>query len=92
MNAPTDQKSAADPHRLAFQAILSNLSNEIRRPLDDLQKEISSLLAECPESMTEPERSQASTMLILCEEIARLTQDSLGAPVDHQSHTESHGG
>jgi hypothetical protein len=55
-------------------AILANLSDEIRRPLNQLHEGISSLLAIPPGELTESERSQAATMLSLCEEIDQLTR------------------
>ncbi len=61
-------------NRLALPAIFANLSEEIRRPLDHLHEGITSLLASRTDELTESERSQAATMLNLCDEIDQLTR------------------
>ncbi len=61
------------------QVILTNLSQEISRPLDLLESEIRRLLEdESTATITEAERSQATAMIALCEDISRLTRESLG--------------
>jgi hypothetical protein len=78
MDAVTDSRST--PDSTAFEAILGHLGREICRPLDLLQQGIGSLLADSDEQLTEPERTQATTMLILCDELDRLTRHYLGTP------------
>lgn len=76
--APTSRDLALLP------AILINLSQEIRRPLCQLRDRIGSLVEEPSGAITDQERSQAETMLALCDDLDRLTLDYLGDPVSRQ--------
>ena len=69
-------ESQVDASRL--QAISAMLSREICRPIDSLQANLVQLLEEPGKLPSETERSHAATMLTLCEELRRLTQDCLG--------------
>jgi len=62
----------------SLQAILANLSREICQPLDLLQGGIGALLGDPSRPITEAERSQAETMLMLCNDLGRLTRECLG--------------
>ncbi len=61
-------------------AILSNLSVEISRPLGLLQTSIARLLGGHEGVLSDAERSQAETLSMLCQEIDRLTHDYLDSP------------
>jgi hypothetical protein len=61
-----------------LQAILAKLGSEISKPLGLLQQGIGSLLTDPDHRPTDSEQSQAATMLVLCDEINRLTRQYLG--------------
>ena len=79
---PSGAGQAAGPDRdpALLGAILANLSSEIRRPLSLLRGGIGKILASPADSITDLERSQAETMLSLCDDLDRLTRDCLGSP------------
>lgn len=62
------------------QEILLNLSEEITRPLELLQDGITRLLGGNEGTLSDAERTQAETLLVLCGEIDRLTRDYLVSP------------
>lgn len=62
-----------------LQAISAMLSREICRPIDSLQANLLQLLEDPAKLHSEAERSHASTMLDLCDELRRLTHGCLGA-------------
>jgi hypothetical protein len=59
-------------------AILSNLSREISLPLGLLRAGIGQIIDAGPEVVSEAERSQAQTLLMVCDDLERLTRECLG--------------
>jgi hypothetical protein len=78
-------KSGQNPDLQPLSGILGELSGEICRPLGMLQQGIETLLSDPDEAPTDAERSQAATMITLCDEIDRLTRHYLGSPGQNQS-------
>jgi hypothetical protein len=70
----------AERDRFALPAILANLSREICQPIDLLQGGIGVLLGDPSKPITDAERSQAEIMLMLCNDLGRLTRECLGDP------------
>ena len=60
-------------------AISALLGQEICRPLDALQAGLIRLLDDPDQPPSPTDRAHAATMLELCEDLRRLTQDCLGA-------------
>ena len=58
--------------------ISSVLSREICRPIDTLQASLARLLDDPEHPPSEVERTHASTMLSLCDDLRRLTFECLG--------------
>jgi signal transduction histidine kinase len=71
-----------EPDFAVVSAIMANLSDEIRRPLDLMKSEIETLKSELPDLLSESEHAQALMMLTLCEQIDQLTRIDLGPPGD----------
>ena len=67
-----------DPQQDFLRSILANIGLEICRPLESLQGGIATLLDGPAGSLGEAEMRQALTMRELCEELGRLTRESLG--------------
>ncbi len=65
-------------------SILLELGHEIRKPLGLLQQAIVSLVEDPNQSLSESERTHASTMILLCQEIDGLTGQLL-TPSDFQA-------
>jgi signal transduction histidine kinase len=59
-------------------AILANLSQEICQPLGLLRGGISQLVGSRADQLSEAERSQAQTLLTICDDLGRLTRETLG--------------
>ncbi len=71
----------------ALAAILDYLGSQICLPLDGLRSALGQVIEE-PEAILPPnQRAHASTMIILCDELGRLTRDTLGCggPGDPQA-------
>jgi len=67
-----------DRDRDDLRAILANLGREIRHPLESLRGGIGELLADPDRPISDAERTQARTMLALCDDLDRLTRGCLG--------------
>ena len=61
-----------------LRAISALLGQEICRPLDALQAGLTRLLDNPEQPPSPSDRAHAATMLELCEDLRRLTQDCLG--------------
>ena len=59
-------------------AILANLSREICQPLGLLRGGISQLIGSRTDKLSEAERNQARTLITICDDLGRLTRESLG--------------
>jgi hypothetical protein len=70
----------SESEQAILQAILANISREICQPLDLLQGGIGRLLDDPSRPINDAERGQAVTMLELCKDLGRLTQECLGTP------------
>jgi len=70
----------AEPEDAQLVSILANLSREICRPLDSLQDGVRRFLDQPDRPVSDGERVQARTMLELCDDLALLTHERLGAP------------
>ncbi len=68
----------AGPDADLLDAILANLGREVRRPLDQLQAALDRLLDDAADPSSEAERAHARTMIQLCEDLRRLTAETLG--------------
>jgi hypothetical protein len=75
---PDPQRSGSEAESEFLRAILTNLGREICQPLDLLRRGISQVIVDRSGRITEIERSQAETMLALCDDLGRLTRESLG--------------
>ena len=68
----------AEPDKLALVAILASLGREICVPLDNLREDLDRANDDEHEVITEKQRAHAQTMMTLCEELTRLTRETLG--------------
>ena len=66
------------PEGDALGPILALLGGEICRPLDLLRSGIGRMLDDPARPLGDAERTQARTMLGLCDELGRLTRDCMG--------------
>ena len=78
------QVAGPDCDPALLQAILANLSGEICLPLGLLRGRIGKILLSPPSSITDLERSQAETMLNLCDDLDRMTRECLENSVPRQ--------
>ena len=80
----------SQPESPELKAISSLLCREICRPLDTLQASLNQLLAHPERLPTPSERDHATTMLGLCDDLRRLTEECLGsgAPMLHFAQTD----
>jgi hypothetical protein len=75
---PETQGSGSRAESEFLRAILTNLGREICQPLDLLRGGIREVIVDRSGKITEVERSQAETMLALCDDLGRLTRECLG--------------
>ena len=71
-----------EEHRASpeLESIFANLGREIHRPLDALRDGIEALLDDPARLVEETDRTQAATLLALCDDLRQLTDDCLECP------------
>lgn len=75
MTPPLPPASLIDPTEL--RSILSNLSHELCRPLTNLRMGFDLLLTDADRQISTDQRGHVQTMVVLCDELLRLTRSYL---------------
>ncbi len=81
MDAQTDTPALTDPHgtrcfidHAEIRSILTNLSHELCRPLVSLRMGFDLLLADSARPISHDQRGHVQTMVVLCDDLLRLTR------------------
>src|SRR5438105_5300632 len=84
MDAPTEPPSISSPDGIhpqigpsELRTILSNLSHELSRPLVSLRMGFDLLLADSARPISPDQRGHVETMVVLCDDLLRLTRSYL---------------
>src|SRR5690242_20240036 len=84
MEARTDTSPSTDRNgtralidHAEIRSILSNLSHELSRPLVSLRMGFDLLLADSARPISDDQRGHVQTMVVLCEDLLRLTRSYL---------------